>query len=167
MQIVDAHHHLWDLGKLHYPWLAEPIDHPMGDYAAIRRNYLIGDFRADAARLELVKSVHVQAEVDHADPVAETAWLQAVAGDPASGGLVELYLQASLADPYVGLRLEDGTLIEPSLDSPLDLYVQDDVIRASAIRFVRDLNLDTGEAADVGFGKFEIHCYSYEREPLP
>ena len=86
--------------------------------------------------------------------------------DPASGGLVELYLQAFLADPYVGLRLEDGTLIEPSLDSSLDLYVQDDVIRASAIRFVRDLNLDTGEAADVGFGEFEIHCYSYEREPL-
>ena len=49
MQIVDAHHHLWDLGKLHYRWLTEPIDHPMGGYAAIRRNYLIGDFRADAA----------------------------------------------------------------------------------------------------------------------
>ena len=85
--------------------------------------------------------------------------------DPASGGLVELYLQAFLADPYVGLRLADGTLIEPSLDSPLDLYVQDDVIRASAIRFVRDLNLETGEATEVGFGEFEIHCYSYEREP--
>ena len=86
--------------------------------------------------------------------------------DPASGGLVELYVQAFLADPYVGLRLLDGTLIEPSLDSPLDLYVQDDVIRASAIRFVRDLNLETGEATEVGFGEFEIHCYSYEREPL-
>ncbi len=85
--------------------------------------------------------------------------------DPASGGLVELYLQAFLSDPYVGLRLADGTLIEPSLDGPLDLYVQDDVIRASAIRFVRDLDLETGEATEVGFGEFEIHCYSYEREP--
>ena len=84
--------------------------------------------------------------------------------DPATGGLVELYLEASLVEPYVGLRLADGTLIEPSLDSPLDLYVQDDVIRASAIRFVRDLNLETGEATEVGFGEFEIHCYSYERE---
>ena len=85
--------------------------------------------------------------------------------DPVSGGLVELYLEASFVDPYVGLRLADGTLIEPSLDSPLDLYVQDDVIRASAIRFVRDLDLETGEATEVGFGEFEIHCYSYEREP--
>ena len=84
--------------------------------------------------------------------------------DPVSGGPVELYLEASFVDPYVGLRLADGTLIEPSLDSPLDLYLQDDVIRASAIRFVRDLNLETGEATEVGFGEFEIHCYSYERE---
>ena len=84
--------------------------------------------------------------------------------DPVSGGLVELYLEASFVDPYIGLRLADGTLIEPSLDSPLDLYLQDDVIRASAIRFVRDLNLETGEATEVGFGEFEIHCYSYERE---
>jgi len=84
--------------------------------------------------------------------------------DPVSGGLVELYLEASFVDPYVGLRLADGTLIEPSLDSPLDLYLQDDVIRASAIRFVQDLNLETGEATEVGFGEFEIHCRSYERE---
>jgi hypothetical protein len=86
--------------------------------------------------------------------------------DPVSGGLVELYLEASFVDPYIGLRLADGTLIEPSLEpeSPLDLYLQDDVIRASAIRFVRDLDLETGEATEVGFGEFEIHCYSYERE---
>ena len=84
--------------------------------------------------------------------------------DPVSDSLVELYLQAFLGDPYVGLRLSDGTRIEPSLDSTLDLYVQDDVIRASAIRFVRDLDLETGEAADVGFGELEIHCNSYEDE---
>ncbi len=84
--------------------------------------------------------------------------------DLGSGDPVELYLKASLVDPYVGLRLADGTLIEPSLDSPLDLYLQNDVIRASAIRFVRDLDLETGEASEVGFGEFEIHCYSYERD---
>lgn len=85
--------------------------------------------------------------------------------DPDSGGTVELYLQAFLGDPYVGLRLADGTFFEPSLESPLDLYVQDDVIRASAIRFVRDLDLETGTATEVGFGEVEIHCYEYSREP--
>ena len=84
--------------------------------------------------------------------------------DPDSGGTVELYLQAFLGDPYVGLRLADGTLFEPSLESPLDLYVQDDVIRASAIRFVRDLDLETGTATEVGFGELEIHCDQYSRE---
>lgn len=87
-----------------------------------------------------------------------------VGEDPVTGGQVELLVNASLVDPYVGLRLEDDTYIEPSLDSQLDLYVQDDVIRASAIRFVRDLDLETGDATEVGFGEFEIHCYSYERE---
>ena len=84
--------------------------------------------------------------------------------DPVSGGLVELYLQAFLGDPYIGLKLADETLLEPSLDSPLDLYMQDDVIRASAIRFVRDLDLDTGAATEIGFGEFEIHCYEYSNE---
>ena len=87
-----------------------------------------------------------------------------VGDDPASGDLVELYVQAFLADPYVALLLVDGTYIEPSLESPLDLYVQDDVIRASAIRFVRDLDLATGEATEVGFGELEIHCYEYSNE---
>ena len=84
--------------------------------------------------------------------------------DPVLGGLVELFVEVSFVDSYVGLRLADGTFIEPSLDSQLDFYLQDDVIRASAIRFVKDLNLETGEATEVGFGEFEIHCYSYERE---
>lgn len=86
MQIVDAHHHLWDLERLHYAWLVEPIDHPVGDYSAIRRSYRIADFLDDAANQPLAKSVHLQAEVD-GDPVAETAWLQSVADDPASRGM--------------------------------------------------------------------------------
>ena len=84
--------------------------------------------------------------------------------DPISGGQVQLYVAASFVEPYIGLTLADGTRIDPSLDSPLDFYVQDDVIRASAIRFVKDLNTETFEATEVGFGEFEIHCYSYERE---
>ena len=87
-----------------------------------------------------------------------------VGDDPNSGGQVQLFVEASFVEPYVGLTLADGTEIDPSLDSPLDFYVQDDVIRASAIRFVKDLDPETFEATEVGFGEFEIHCYSYERE---
>ncbi len=93
MQIIDTHHHLWDLQRNRYPWLQEPIDHFAGDYSSIRRTYLVADLLADAAGLaegwSLVKSVHVQAEFDHEDdPVKETAWLQGVADSAESGGLV-------------------------------------------------------------------------------
>ena len=59
-----------------------------GDNAPTRKTYLIGDLEWDAAELELVKSVHVQAEFDHDDDaVKKTVWLQGVADDPASKGM--------------------------------------------------------------------------------
>jgi len=79
--IVDAHHHLCDLGANYYPWL---MDEPMwkrvlGDYSPIRRSYLIDEFLADARPQHVVKSVHLQMGWDFANPVGETRWLQGVA----------------------------------------------------------------------------------------
>ena len=82
MDIVDAHHHLWDLEANYYPWLTDHITPRIcGDYAAIRKDYLLTDYLADIGDYKVVKSVHVQAEHDPRDPVRETAWLQAVADD--------------------------------------------------------------------------------------
>ena len=84
---VDAHHHLWDLEANRYPWLMPgegPL--PFPNFKSLCRNYLVDDFRADCAHQSIVKSVHVQAEHDESDPVRETAWLQAVADRPESGG---------------------------------------------------------------------------------
>jgi predicted TIM-barrel fold metal-dependent hydrolase len=86
MQIIDAHHHLWDLDRHRYPWLRPQTPHPGGDLTPICQSYRLEDFLADAAGLELVKSVHLQAEIDRSDPVAETAWLQAIADAPGSRG---------------------------------------------------------------------------------
>ena len=80
MQFIDAHHHLWDLSANYYPWLVDRITPRFyGDYTAIRKNYLLADFVRDIADQPVVKSVHVQAESDHRDPVRETRWLQGVA----------------------------------------------------------------------------------------
>ncbi len=112
-----------------------------------------------------IGDVHYEFTVTCQDRGAGEVVVVGVGDDPASdGGRAQLFVRASLVEPYVGLTLADGTEIEVSLDSPLDFYVQDDVIRASAIRFVKDLNPETFEATEVGFGEFEIHCYSYERE---
>src|SRR6187551_3644597 len=63
-RIIDAHHHLWDLDRIYYPWLTDEIvpDFLFGDYARIRRNYLPDDLRRDARNWNLRMSVHVEAE---------------------------------------------------------------------------------------------------------
>ena len=85
---------------------------------------------------------------------------------PDTGEPVEAYVQAYLGSPYVGLRIGVGedSLIESSFDGSLDLYLQDDRIRASAIRFVRGLDLVTGAAEPAGVGQIEIECLHYETE---
>lgn len=75
--IIDSHHHLFNLDQLCYPWLT---DHPepgflLGNYEAIKKNYLFGDYRTDTGALRVVKTVHVEAETDRDDPVRETRWL--------------------------------------------------------------------------------------------
>lgn len=79
-KIVDAHHHLWDLGRgYHYPWLQDrPLPNGVcGDLTNIARDYVLADFQADTANYDLVKSVHIEAVSAH--PVDETAWLQELA----------------------------------------------------------------------------------------
>ena len=79
-RIVDAHHHLWDLSAIYYPWLTDRVGPRMyGDYTPIRRDYLVEDYRRDIGPLPVVKSVHVQAECERAASIGETRWLQAQA----------------------------------------------------------------------------------------
>jgi hypothetical protein len=41
--MIDAHHHLWDLRAVRYPWLVDaPVQGHFGPYEAIRRDYRIG-----------------------------------------------------------------------------------------------------------------------------
>lgn len=82
IKIVDAHHHLWDLNNAdtEYSWLMVTEGEAFfGDYAAIRKNYLLEDYIEDSKNQNIIKSVHVQAEHDDDKPVNETAWLQNLA----------------------------------------------------------------------------------------
>ena len=85
--IFDAHHHFWNLsGGGHYPWLQDEYDAGffLGDYRALRRNFLPDDLRAAYRRWNLIGSVHVEAERSRREQVAETEWL---AGLSAATGL--------------------------------------------------------------------------------
>jgi predicted TIM-barrel fold metal-dependent hydrolase len=81
--IVDPHQHFWDLSRNYYPWLCDPkpVHFRYGDYSALKRNYLPPDYLRDAAGLNIVKTVHVQANWDQNDPVGETRWLETVAAE--------------------------------------------------------------------------------------
>lgn len=73
---IDAHHHLWDLTAVHYPWLmARGVERFFGDPAPIQRDYLLPEFRRDASGFD--GSVHIQVGAE--DGLAEARWIQSVA----------------------------------------------------------------------------------------
>lgn len=78
--IVDAHQHFWDVQNGRYPWLQgePPSGFRYGDQRPLRRNYLPEQYAADTRGWRLAATVHVEAEWDSGDPVAETRWLAAL-----------------------------------------------------------------------------------------
>lgn len=76
--IIDAHHHVWDLGLDRHPWLRPGVQvaHRYGDYESIKHDYLPADFLADSAGSNVVATVYMEAEWDPADPLGETRWVE-------------------------------------------------------------------------------------------
>ena len=80
MNYIDAHHHLWDLGAVEYPWLnAKGVTRFFGDPAPIQRNYLLDEYRTHATPDGFTGSVHIQ--VGAADAWEEAVWVQSIADD--------------------------------------------------------------------------------------
>jgi predicted TIM-barrel fold metal-dependent hydrolase len=105
--IIDPHCHLWDLGMDRHPWLRPRggAIQALGDLARIRRNYLVDDYRRDAANQNVVASVHIEAAWDRADdPLAEIAWLETL--DKSSGVAVRYIGFADLAAPSASAALD-------------------------------------------------------------
>jgi predicted TIM-barrel fold metal-dependent hydrolase len=71
MHIVDAHQHLWDLDLFRYSWLSS--------VPSLNRSFRMRDYLAVADGLEVVKSVHLEADVDEPYMLAETRHLLALA----------------------------------------------------------------------------------------
>jgi predicted TIM-barrel fold metal-dependent hydrolase len=81
LPVFDAHHHIWDLGANHHPWLSEEPPPPFryGDSRPLRRNYMPADYRRDAAGQNIVATVYMEAEHDPADSLRETRWVHEIA----------------------------------------------------------------------------------------
>ena len=101
--IIDAHHHIWRMA--HTPWLNGPqLPRIFGDYNAIRRDYPVEEFMADATPHGVVKSVYVQVNVAPGAEVTEAEWAQSV-GDR-SGFPHGITAFADLAATDVGAVLD-------------------------------------------------------------
>jgi len=89
--IYDAHHHLWDLEAVHYPWLAtKGIVRFFGDPAPIQKNYLPQDLRQDIASLPVEKTVHIQVGADDEQHLLESQTAQKFADLPNDAGTAEV-----------------------------------------------------------------------------
>ncbi|TBY72509.1 hypothetical protein E0H51_26065 [Rhizobium leguminosarum bv. viciae] len=104
--IIDPHFHLWDLETNYYPWLSDGVKpSAFGDYTAINKTYLIGDFLADAKNQNLAKAVHLDVGFDPKNPTGETKWLQAIADEHGFPHGIVGY--ADLRKPDVGDLLDE------------------------------------------------------------
>lgn len=147
--VIDAHHHLWDLGLGCHPWLAPAANErgSLGDLQSIRRNYLPDDYLADARRHNVVATVHVEAGWRAGDCIGETKWLETldkeqgiatryVAHVPLASSQAPALLEAQAAFPrVVGIRdivswnpdparrfaARDGMMDEPAWRAGLSL----------------------------------------------
>ncbi|MDC0232780.1 amidohydrolase family protein [Pelagibacteraceae bacterium] len=69
-KIIDTHHHLWDPTNGKYDWLIAD------GHEVFNKVYLYKEFEQDIANINLIKSVHVQAEINLSETIYETQWLQ-------------------------------------------------------------------------------------------
>ena len=79
--VVDTHLHIWDLGRIHYPWLA--------NVPLLNKNHLIEDFTRACGSVAVSKMVFLQCECSPAQYEDELAWVTEVAAiDPRIRGIV-------------------------------------------------------------------------------
>src|SRR6185312_3678344 len=82
-QTIDAHHHLWQLGRFPYAWLApDSPPRPFGDHGGLKRDYLVADYMGDMEAAGVVASVFVEANAG-AHGAGEIEWVDEVAGNGA------------------------------------------------------------------------------------
>ncbi|MBO0722514.1 MAG: amidohydrolase family protein, partial [Blastocatellia bacterium] len=80
MKIIDTHQHLWDLNHLHYSWTSNS--------PKLNRSFFISDYLEASRGFEIIKTVHVEADVDEPYMLDETKHILALAaekGNPLSG----------------------------------------------------------------------------------
>jgi predicted TIM-barrel fold metal-dependent hydrolase len=162
LPIVDAHAHLWELGRLRYAWLSPPFgpDGPNGDVSPIARDYRVADYRAEVAGWNMVGMVHVQAGADDAQAVAETEWLQDQAAEH------------GLPTGIVAFAALDA----PDLEATLAAHAAHPAVRgirhivnwhADPARTYTPRDVTRDEAWLAGYARLKVHGLSFDLQAYP
>ncbi|HUI35504.1 MAG TPA: amidohydrolase family protein [Stellaceae bacterium] len=130
--LIDAHHHLWEIGQNKHPSLrgSQHATSFIGDNTAIRRDYLPDDYRRDAAGHNVLTTVHCEAEWERDDQLGETRWITALHDRYGLPGVIvahawfdtpnaEEIIAAQAAFPLVrGIRSKPVTAASPDKMTP-------------------------------------------------
>lgn len=101
--LVDAHHHIWRQADL--AWLqGPPQPRIFGEYGALRRDYPIEEYLAEARAAGVVRSVYVQTNWPAGGELEEAIWVQSVADRHGFPHAVVGY--ADLAEASLGATLD-------------------------------------------------------------
>lgn len=83
-----------------------------------------------------------------------------VGEDPETRESTQAIVQMFFGQPFVSVLFDDGRILELAIDAPAELFLQDGVLRGSALRFV-----DAGEVAGLGeplgLGTVTVECESF------
>ncbi len=112
LPIIDTHVHLWDLSKLHLPWMSLPKGKPLA------HNYLLKDYDAATAGANVVKTIYMEVACDPRQHAVEAEYVINLCRQPGSrmagaviGGSMQSerfadYIKEYAQNPYVkGVRM--------------------------------------------------------------
>lgn len=145
---VDSHVHLWDLGTGWYRHIVAADESVgLGPADGLKRDYLLGDYRADTACVRLEKFVHVSAAFPKDGPALETRWLDELAdrcGAPhAIVGTLDLRKGTADVERQLDIQMESARF--RGIRMTLGLPYQSELGRATlAMLADRALVLDVG-----------------------
>ena len=156
IEIIDAHHHFWDLNQNYYPFLSDKIDENffLGNYEFIRKNYLPNDYLNDSKEHNVIGTIHCEAEWDRTDQVGETRWLENLSKKNKFPNAIvahawfhkknseEIIAKQASFDMVKGIRSKPITKLSPNSDDLMGEVSMQDINWRNGLKLLEKYNLN-------------------------
>jgi len=156
IEIIDAHHHFWDINQNYYPFLSDKIDENffLGNYEFIRKNYLPNDYLNDSKEHNVIGTIHCEAEWDRNDQVGETRWLENLSKKNKFPNAIvahawfhkknseEIIAKQASFDMVKGIRSKPITKLSPNSDDLMGKGSMQDINWRNGLKLLEKYNLN-------------------------